>query len=221
MMKQCLIIAGGELDVEFASCYIKKKYGNKEPDLIIAADRGLEGIQQLGLQPHLMLGDYDSVSLDILEEYEDNNQIISLQYPTEKDYTDSHLAVLMAMEYGATDICMLGATGTRLDHTWANVGLLQLCLDKNIQAELVDAHNRIRMVKQKLLIPKEEQFGTYVSLLSYTGSVTGITLRGFKYSLEDGELALGISQGVSNEIVDSVAEIKVKSGILCVIESLD
>ena len=81
------------MDIKFASCYIKKKYGRELPDLVIAVDRGLEGVKQLGILPHILLGDYDSVKSEVLKEYEEVSQVTCLRYPPEKDYTDSHLAI--------------------------------------------------------------------------------------------------------------------------------
>ena len=86
---------------------------------------------------------------------------------------------------------------------------------------MVDSHNRIRMINHSLKILKREQFGTYVSLIPYTQEVTGITLTGFRYLLTDDTLTLGISRGVSNEIVEEVAEITLQTGCLFVIESKD
>lgn len=221
MKRRCLIIAGGELNPEFASCYIKEKYGSMGPELIIAADRGLEGAKILGLQPNIMLGDYDSVALELLEEYEKNDQVVSVQYPTEKDYTDTHLAVITAIERGAAEICILGATGSRLDHVMANMGLLLLGLKAGIETELVDSNNRIRMVQKHMTIEQKNQFGSYVSLLPFTEQVKGITLKGFKYPLNDADFSMGMSWGISNEITESMAEIKIRDGILYVIESKD
>lgn len=221
MTKRCLIIAGGEWNQEFASCYIKKKYGFRQPELVIVADSGLKAARQLRLQPDILLGDYDSVALDLLEQYEEDERLVSMQYPSEKDYTDSHLAIVTAMEQGATEICILGATGTRMDHSLANIGLLKLCMEAGVRAELVDAHNRIRMMKHREILRKEEQFGDYVSLLPFTERVTGITLQGFKYPLQEAVFELGISRGVSNEILGEQAEIQIRTGILLIIESRD
>ena len=132
-----------------------------------------------------------------------------------------HLAIETAIHHGATEICILAATGTRLDHTFANMGLLMLCMQQGIPAELADSHNRIRMINHSLKLSKREQFGTYVSLIPYTQEVTGITLTGFRYPLTDATLTLGISRGVSNEIVEEVAEITLQTGCLFVIESKD
>lgn len=238
-MKHCVIIAGGEFDAEFASSYIKKKYGLQGPELFVLADHGLDGMDKLkAMNPEMqaeliLVGDYDSVEPKRLQIYEKAG-IQILRYPAEKNYTDSHLALYTAMEAGATEITILGATGTRLDHVLANLGLLQICLEKGIEAELTDSHNRIHMIKTGMLLERTTQFGKYVSLIPYTDSVTGITLRGMKYPLSDFTLHTGIhwedgdsitdhgvSRGISNEIKDEQAEITIRSGLLLVIESRD
>lgn len=220
-IKRCLIIAGGELNQEFASCYIREHYPAGRPELLITADRGLQWAEAMKLRPDIILGDYDSVPTDILEKYKSDKQIINMQYPAEKDYTDSHLAVITAIEQRAAEICILGASGTRMDHVLANLGLLYLCLQAGIPAELVNANNRIRLIRDTVTLRKNAQFGTYVSLLPYTERVTGITLSGFRYPLQDAELSLGLSRGVSNEIAEETATIQIKTGALFVIESRD
>lgn len=230
-MKQCLIIAGGGFQAKFASSYIESKYKNGTPDLLIAADYGIQAAQMLHLVPDIVLGDFDSVDKTCLESVMSNREIEVLKFPLEKDYTDSHLAVAVALEHGATEICMLGATGTRLDHVQANIGLLKTCLDAEVIAELVDEHNRIRMIKDNLKIYKKEQFGTYVSLVPYSDIVTGITISGFQYPLQNVIFSkyiyknvqddMGPSRGISNKIVDDTAEIKIQEGYLLVMESRD
>lgn len=231
MKMQCLIIAGGGFQEKFASSYIESKYENGRPELLIAADRGIEMVQHIGLIPDIILGDYDSVDEASLKAFVNDGKIENLQFPAEKDYTDSHLAVAVALERGASDICILGATGTRLDHVQANIGLLKTCLDADVKAELVDEHNRIRMIKDELKIREKEQLGTYVSLIPYSDIVTGITISGFRYPLENVTFskdiyinvynAMGPSRGISNEIVSEAAEIKVEKGYLLVMESRD
>lgn len=221
MSKRCLIVAGGELHWEFASCYIKTKYASEQPEYVIAVDGGLEAVMQLGLNPDLILGDYDSVAHNVLDKYRNLDTARILQYPSEKDYTDLHLAVEKAVEGDVTEICILGATGRRLDHGLANLGLLKICLDAGIPTEITDAYNRIRMIKDTMELSKEEQYGTYVSLIPFTEQVSGITLTGFKYPLENAMLEQGISRGISNEIQKEVARIQLTDGILLVIESRD
>jgi thiamine pyrophosphokinase len=120
-----------------------------------------------------------------------------------------------------TELTILGGIGTRMDHVLSNIALLGLGLENDVGIELVDEHNRVRMINQSLVISKKEQFGTYISLLPCSETVKNLTLTGFKYNLTDYTFGGFNSLGISNEIVDDVAEILFKEGILLVIESRD
>src|SRR5690606_5818838 len=88
-------------------------------DYVICADGGLEKVNKLGLKPDLILGDFDSVNLSVLEKFKNLN-IETVRFPSEKDYTDMELAINHAVNKGFNDIILVGASGTRLDHTVAN-----------------------------------------------------------------------------------------------------
>jgi len=99
--------------------------------------------------------------------------------------------------------------------------LLGIGLQEQVQIQLVDVHNRIRMINQSICLTKSEQFGNFVSLLPYSGEVKGVTLKGFKYPLEDFTMGSFSSLGISNEIVEEKAEILFEEGVLLVIEARD
>ncbi len=68
---------------------------------------------------------------------------------------------------------------------------------------------------------KEQQYGTYVSLIPLTTQVTGVTLTGFKYPLTGHTLGGFSSLAVSNEIVEEEGVIELQDGILVLAESMD
>lgn len=212
-----LIISGGLLEEDFIRDYMEKYEFQK----ILAADRGLVLCKKLGITPDLILGDFDSTTSDALEYYRSIMPECIRQYPSRKDDTDTELAVSVAMDMGCTEITIFGATGTRLDHVMGNIQILKKALDHGVTTYLVDSHNRIRMTDTAVTISKEEQFGTYVSLIPFTEKVTGLTLRGFSYPVQDYTLMQGISRGVSNEITGQQGEISLKEGLLLVMESRD
>ena len=88
--KTLLIVSGGSIDINFSKEYIKdKKY-----DRIIAADSGLAHCKEIGIEPTDILGDFDSLkNKELLEEYRKKG-IPLREFPTRKDYTDTHLAVI-------------------------------------------------------------------------------------------------------------------------------
>lgn len=210
-----LIITGGKINKNFAKKYLKSnKY-----DIIIAVDKGLETIDYLKLEPQYILGDFDSVNTKILEKYKKQNiKIIKLN--PEKDLTDTHSAIDLALEIKSTEITILGAIGTRLDHTMANIHILKQALDKNIKAKIVNEKNEIELIDKEIIIKKDDNY-KYVSIIPLTTNVTGITIEGMKYIINDYTLSIGDSLGVSNEQIDKEAKISIKTGILVVIKSKD
>lgn len=217
MKKRVLVVAGGYIDDVFAGDYIN----NRKYEIRIACDRGMEFYKRAGLQPDLILGDFDSADPKVLQYFQAMEEISCRQFPPEKDWTDTELAVMHAIKLGATHIDLFGATGSRLDHVLGNLSILGLGLQAGVEICMIDAHNRIRLIDREHRIKKDEQFGSFVSLIPYMGAVAGVTLRGFQYPLEHAAMDGFHSLGISNEIVEDEAMITLEQGLLLVIESKD
>ena len=212
-----VIISGGHIDDAFALNYLEEN----EYDCMIAADSGMNFLHRNGLVPDIIAGDFDSVQSSSLQHFQGLNNVQVIKLNPMKDDTDTEFVIREAIRRGATEIIVLGATGTRLDHVLANVNLLGIGLEENVSIELVDAHNRIRMIDNSLEIKKSNQFGSFVSILPVKGDAKGVSLEGMKYPLQDADIVCFSSLGISNEIVDDTARIIVREGVLLVIESND
>lgn len=215
----CLIVSGGSADIAFLSDYCRQfsfRY-------IIAVDRGLETVRRLSLSPTHLVGDFDSVDETVLEEYRKDDTIVKERLIPEKDDTDTEHAMDMALESGCDTIILAAASGTRFDHTFANVHVLYKALERGIDAWMIDGNNKIRLISGKNLIKKEGLSGTYISLFPFSGVVRGVTLTGFKYPLKDRTLEPVSCFGlcVSNELLEDTGTIEMKEGILLLIESRD
>ena len=210
-----LIITGGNSNIEFTKEYFLKY----SFDLIIAVDKGLEIIDKLNIKPNYIIGDFDSINKDILKKYENSESKIIKLNPI-KDLTDTHEGINLAIKDGATDIKILGGIGSRLDHTIANIHILKEALDKNINCEIVNENNIIKLINKNTTLKKDNNF-KYISLIPLTTKVTGVTLKGFKYEIENIDLEIGKSLGISNEQIKDVANIELKDGILILIQSND
>lgn len=217
MYSKMIIVSGGSIEDKFAKEWIEQY----QPEYIIVADSGMEFMRRVNLMPDMIIGDFDSVASETLRFFKEQEGIIFKELNPIKDDTDTEFAIRQAISFGAKEITVLGATGTRLDHVMGNVALLGIGLKERVNIQLVDAHNRIRMIDKPLKLKKAEQFGDYVSLLPYTSEVRAVTLKGFKYPLENYTMGSFSSLGISNEIVDNQAEILLKDGNLVVIESRD
>lgn len=212
-----LIISGGNINITF----LKKHLETVIYDNIIVADKGLEAVSQLKITPNHIVGDLDSVNYNIVNHYLNNSDIILHKYAPEKDFTDTDIALNLAIQINSTHITIIGATGTRFDHTLANVHILCYTLAKNIPCEIIDEYNKIYIINSKITLKKSLVYGNFISLIPLTTTVSNLTLTGFKYTLFNYTLEIGKSLGISNEIVDSTATIDFSHGILVVIESKD
>lgn len=209
-----LIITGGSLNTSWATKYLN----NKTYDCIITADSGLKYASELDILPTIILGDFDSLEEGILNRYRNNDIKI---YPKEKDYTDTHLAILTALEHKAEFITILGATGTRLDHTLTSLGNLKLCTLEGVYCEIIDEYNRITLLCEGSYdINKNEQYGNYISLVPMTETAI-ISLHNMKYPLDKFTLHQGLSICQSNEIIADTATITIHKGLVYLFESQD
>jgi thiamine pyrophosphokinase len=211
-----LILTGGQIE----ETLLKNRLAEEQYSMIIAADHGLNIADQINLSLDYIVGDFDSVSETILEKYRKISTPIQT-FPKEKDKTDTQIAIELALMNNATAIDLIGATGTRLDHTIANIHLLMLPMQLNINVCILDSHNKIYLKRKSFTIIKDRQYGNYVSLLPFNEQVTGLTLKGFKYPLNSITLSPGSSLGISNEILEEEAAVEFTNGILLVVESRD
>lgn len=224
-MKHIVIISGGYFQPAFVKAYMK----GLSYDRLFVADRGLEYANTLQLVPDYVVGDFDTVDENILREYEQNAEqygnIVIERHPARKDETDTELAVWKALEEGAEQITLFGATGSRLDHVFANIGMLKQTVERNVEMVIVDETNRIRMLdgqyRPECCIQKIQQFGKYLSVIAMTDEVCGVTLKGVEYPLSNAIVYRGSSRTVSNQIAEDTAYISVQKGQLLVMESRD
>jgi len=209
----CVIFCGGRInDYE---C-IRKYTGGA--GLIIAADSGARHCRKLGLKPGILLGDFDSISKSDWDALNDNETEI-LKFPSEKDMTDSELAIDIALERGCDKVILLGAVGSRLDHSLSNVFLLKKLTDRNCEGVIADEKNEIRLIRDSIELKREVD--AVVTLLPMAGNAVGVSTKGLRYPLHDATLEAGSSWGVSNEFSEDTAMVTVKKGYLLVIVSRD
>lgn len=212
-----LIVSGGSIEDAFVLDLFKKN----EYKSVIACDSGMEFFWRNGICPDLILGDFDSADSSVVEAFKARTDVRLEQFPAQKDWTDTELAVRRALELSPDEIDLVGATGSRLDHVLGNLQLLALGLEFGVPIFLLDAHNRVRLIDRPLIMVRSEQYGKFVSLIPHGGAVFGLTLKGMKYPLDGATLTPDVSLGISNEIVDEEAQIIFTTGRLFVFETKD
>jgi thiamine pyrophosphokinase len=189
-------------------------------DVLYGIDRGALFLIRHGFSPDLAIGDFDSVTTKQAEQIrQTSNQFISCD-PIYKDLTDTEMALRYALDQQPVEIVLKGATGTRMDHTLANIQLLGTA-SRDVVCRIVDAHNRITIVHGPATLTLHNSRFSHISLLPLSEIVTGIFLSGFQYPLLDATLQLGQTLGISNVLVEDEGCVSIASGRLLVMESVD
>jgi len=211
MSEKIIIISGGRFGDPI---FFKNKIAEIGNALIIACDGGVRHLQGLGIKPNVIIGDMDSIEPAQRASYSAQGVQI-IQYPANKDFTDTELALDYALNLKPTDIYIWGALGGRLDHTLANVFLLRKGQKAGIKTYLIDE------CCEAFIVDKEAAFadakGVTVSLFAFSPKVEGLSLSGFVYPLQAAVLTMGESRGISNIINKAHAKISVRVGNLLVI----
>ncbi len=177
-------------------------------DLIIAADGGLAHLQTLGITPHRILGDFDSLG------YTPKGAQV---FPVEKDDTDTMLAVKLGLAEGCREFWIYGGLdGERLDHTMANYQTLLYLAEQGARGILVGRSYMATVIcNNSLSFPRECQ--GIVSVFCLGADAQGVDIRGLQYPMEAGTLSAGFPLGVSNHFVGKESSISVRQGSLLVL----
>lgn len=200
-MGVCYIVAAGEM------------YGEIPPlcpeDLLIAADAGYVHLQKLNIEPHILLGDFDSMKAP------ENREIIV--HPVMKDDTDTMLAIKLGFEKGYSEFMIYGALGgERTDHTVANIQTLAFIAENGGKGTLIGNGEFFTVIKNgEIEIEKGEN--PIFSVFAYGGEAEGISIKGALYNVEGFSMSPFFPRGVSNEIEEEKALVKVEKGSLLVV----
>lgn len=213
-------------------------------DFYIFCDGGLKHRCGLGIEPDLIVGDFDSHENPSLD-------IETIVLPREKDDTDTFFAVKEAVARGYDDFLLLGAFGQRLDHTFGNISILlylsglgkkALAVDDYAEFEIVTgisscecfhgANNRAsdscsgNVAANSSILRDcssnkaadvryiDDRF-SYFSLISLSGSAAGVSIKNAKYPLESGTIGCDYQYAISNEVISGkIAEVSLAEGTL-------
>lgn len=200
---KAIIFAGGEIrDYNFIDI---------NAGLVICADRGIIHAEKLGITPDIITGDFDSYSGDIPECKEVFRSV------PEKDDTDTMLALKLALERGADDIRLYGATGGRFDHTFANIQALIYAHEHGCKMSIYDEENIITV--QGIGTETYRKYNNwYFSVFALTEELHVKKMTGVKYPVEDYVFTQGFPLGVSNEITGT-AVITIEKGLALIVRS--
>lgn len=209
-MKTCIILCAGEIDYPA----LPREFIPRDA-FVMAADGGLRHCLPLRLTPDMIIGDFDSLASEELPKEVDIKKL-----PAEKDETDTYACAQQAVKLEFERVIILGGTGGRMDHTLANMQTLLYIYRHNVDAVMIDEKNIIRLAESgSHKIPRIA--GRKLSVLAFSGELTGVTLTGVKYPLDNAVMCSDFPLGVSNEFADEFAVLTIKSGTALIILSMD
>jgi len=203
---KAFIYTGGEIFPE------KITFSPEGGDLTIAADSGWLNARRLGVSPKTVVGDLDSLGEGKLPP-----DVELIRLPEEKDVTDTQEAAEVAIGRGATEIVIIGGMSGRIDHTLANLSILEDLSLRGVYASICDGRQRVRFVRaSSILVGRGYK---YLSVIAADEKVKGLEIDGTKYKLKNGTLTRRVQFAVSNEIDGNCALVSARRGAFWLIES--
>jgi thiamine pyrophosphokinase len=189
-------------------------------DKWIGVDRGALYLIDRRIFPNAIVGDFDSVTA---EEFARISEAVTHieQFQSEKDETDTDLALLQAIQYEPTEIYLTGVTGGRLDHYEAALRSLYTLQARypHIIFKMINQQNEIQfLLPGKHTLNKTDY--TYISFFAYGQTLRNVTLRGVKYETTNETIEQGTTRFTSNEVL-SDGSISFEGGICLMISSKD
>lgn len=217
MSKRTVIVSGGMLEKDFALPIIK----SEDTEFVIGVDRGLKFLYDNEIKPDYIVGDFDSVPKGLVDYYREEADVPIREFNPVKDASDTEIALRLCLGLNRKEIWILGGTGNRIDHLWANIQCLQIALDAGADARIVDSHNQIRLLDKGITLKREEAFGKYFSLFPLELPVDALTITGAKYPLKNHFLKPDDSLCVSNEFELDEVKISFLFGKVILMETRD
>lgn len=214
MGKRCFIVGAGE-------GYPIRLHVNNE-DMVIAVDGGFRYIKTQKIEPHILIGDFDSLGYDPQEKEKFSSDTKILKYPSEKDDTDMELAIAEGLRAGYEQFYLLGGQGGRVDHTFANIQSMRRLAQSGKKVVLygMDFHMTViandTFKLQKNLF-EEQSEAPLVSVFALSDQAEHVTIKGAKYEVEDVTLSADTPLGVSNCYCDEEIQITVGKGTLLIL----
>ena len=203
-MKRCVIVGGADINnYEYIRGCLR------EDDYIAFCDSGQKHMDNLGVKPNLIVGDFDS--------YENPNlDVETIELPCEKDDTDTVFAVKEAIKRGFDEFVLIGVVGARLDHTLGNISILLHLNSLRKKAMIIDDYSLISVVSNE---PEfiDDSFA-YFSLINVSGKAKGVVIENAKYPLDNAEITCEYQYGISNEVMKGeFAKVSVSDGQLLLV----
>ena len=175
-------------------------------------DHGIDCCHRAGLVPSKLIGDGDSATAQAWQWAEQNNVPIA-RFPAKKDYTDTQLALDM-VEPEESYVLLTGAMGGRFDHAYSTIFSFGY---SSLQGCIADEQEAVFFLRGREAVSMTlRRHAKAISLLPLTAAVSGVTIQGVYWQLQNAELVQGMPYAISNEAEGEKISVSISEGILAV-----
>ncbi|MDD7270039.1 MAG: thiamine diphosphokinase [Treponema sp.] len=233
---RCVVVSAAEIkNYEKISSYLQPD------DYFVVCDGGLNHCKPLGIKPDLIVGDFDSfdkaeLPLPTATPPSNGDRPLGaswnqgdgspgsngdrppeiIQLPWEKDDTDTFYAVKEALKRGFTQFLLLGVIGQRFDHSLVNISVLLYLKEQGAQATILDDYSEMQLVGAEPVRVSNDCAN--FSLMCVAGDVSGVTVTGAKWSLDNAQIKTSYQYGISNQVeAREGAVVCVREGVLLLV----
>ncbi|MBE9516927.1 MAG: thiamine diphosphokinase [Bacteroidetes bacterium] len=152
----------------------------KAADQLICCDGAADKLIAKGMSPHVIVGDMDSLSGEVREQYAS-----IIIHSDDQESNDLTKAVHYCIDKGYSSVTILGATGLREDHTLGNISLM-LEYYPRIEVQIISDYGIFFLVQSGEQV--RSKLGEKISFFSIDNRVS-VSSTGLLYQLNDLRLA--------------------------------
>jgi thiamine pyrophosphokinase len=197
-----LILLGGDLSVTER---LKNSIAGAR---VIAADGGMRHAPALSVTPELWVGDFDSVTPELVSRFA---QVERRPFPPAKNETDCEIAVNHALQAGGRNLILAGALGgERTDHAFSHLTYALALMQSGLEIRLTSGDEEAYPLAHGPRIydlPKNSLF----SILGLS-ELKGLTIEGARYPLDRFDAPFGATRTISN-VAEGPVTVSLENGL--------
>ncbi|MGC9100523.1 MAG: thiamine diphosphokinase [Caldisericum sp.] len=204
-MKRCLLVGNG---MKNPPQFLRDLA--KSVDFIVGIDAGAETLLESGVKVDLAIGDFDS-----LKNKELLKRINHLEYPKEKDYSDTEIAVTHALSLGYDEIILTNMLGGRTDHLLFNLSILYRIFKEGKSGKFLENKEEIYIFDKSIEIKTD--INDIVSIFPLLGKILFKDSKGLYYPLKGKSVELGETLTLSNYALSNSIYVEIENGVAILI----
>jgi len=186
--------------------------------ILVAVDGGLNVFYRLNTVPDILIGDLDSLNQEALNWYLSQSKRLLL-FQKDKDFLDMEAVLDLIKNEHVKRGRFFGVFGGRMDQSFACYSFLEKSYHYGIELTIHDTDETMGIIKGPCEREFQTETGRNWSFLPLDEKVTGVTLRGFCYNIENEDLLRSQARGISNQSAKRVVNVNLTSGTIIYINN--